>query len=92
MKSAAELAMERFDQKHGKKAPLTEKQKKAIAEIDEQLRARIAEFEIMLKPEIAAARATGNIEAARENEEKLRRSTAKAREDAEEEKERIRNG
>src|ERR1700736_5101877 len=56
MKSAYELAMERL----AKDQPimtLTEDQKKQLAEIDSQFKARIAEKELFLKGEIAKARA-----------------------------------
>lgn len=90
MKSAYELARERLDRQHGKRAPLSAARKKEIAEIDERTRARIAELEIMLKPRAAEARAAGDFELAGQVEENLRRETEKVRGDGEAEKERAR--
>lgn len=92
MKSAYELAMERLDQKHGKRAPLSAEQKKAIGEIDERVKAKIAELEIMLKPRVGEAMAAGDFELAQKVEENLRKEIASAREDGEAEKERVRAG
>lgn len=60
MKSAYELAMERLQKKEGVSAPLTDAQKSAIAEIESQTKARIAEIEIMQGRELAAALAKGD--------------------------------
>lgn len=89
MKSAYELAMERLEKRDGKSAALTAGQKKAIADIDERMRAQIAELEIVLKPQLAAA---ADPETAMKLDEQLRHGIAKAREDAEDEKARVRRG
>ena len=91
MKSAYELAMERLEKRDGKGAALSAAQKKAIAEIDEKARAAVAELEILLKPQIAAA-AAGDPAKAAELEEKLRRGIDKARRDAGDEKDAVRRG
>jgi hypothetical protein len=92
MKSAYELAQERLDQKHGKSAPLSDGQKKAIAEIDSRVRAKIAELEITFKPRAAEARTAGDGELAQKVEDNLRSEIARARSDGEEEKDRVRAG
>jgi hypothetical protein len=60
MKSAYELAMERLQKKEGAPVALTDAQKAAIAEIESQTRARLAEIEIMQGRELAEARAKGD--------------------------------
>ena len=60
MKSAYELAMERLQKKDGATVALTGAQKAAIAEIESQTRARLAEIEIMQGRELAEARAKGD--------------------------------
>ena len=52
MKSAYELAMNRLE-KGSPKTALTEEQKKALAEIDSEYNARIAEQKIFLEGEIS---------------------------------------
>ena len=88
MKSAYQLAMERLEKRDGKSAALTAAQKKAIAEIDERMRAQIAELEIVLKPQLATA---ADPETFAKLDEQLRRGIAKAKEDAEDEKARVRS-
>jgi len=51
MKSAYELAMERLG---GPPKELTDEQKASIAEIDAQMKARVAETEIMFDQQLAA--------------------------------------
>jgi hypothetical protein len=92
MKSSYELAMERLEQKHGKRSPMTDAQKKMIGEIDERVRAKIAELEIMLKPRIAEAQRAGDYDLARKVEENLRNEIAKVRDEGEADKESARNG
>lgn len=81
MKSAYELAMERLQQKEGTRAPLSEQQKKALAEIEQQTRARVAEIEILRDRELADARAKGDAAAVEkiqvERSEDLRRARAR---------------
>lgn len=60
LKSAYEIAMERL----GKPDTLTEDQKKALGEIDAKFKAQIAEREILVAPQIDAARRSGDSEAA----------------------------
>jgi len=89
MKSAYELAMERL----AKDQPiiaLTEDQKKQLAEIDSQFKARIAEKELFLKGEIAKAQAAGKLEEVESFEKQLRIETRRLQEDCESKKEKLR--
>lgn len=92
MKSAYELAMERLRQRDGADRLLTHEQREAIAEIDRQLRAKLAELEIVMGGEIAAARAGGDAEKLAELERRFAAETAKSRERAEADKDEIRRG
>jgi len=90
MKSAYELAMERLN----KSAPVTRlnaAQKKEIAELDSRYRARIAEREITLQGEIAAARAAGDSARAAEGENQLAFDRRKLEAELEEKKQAIRD-
>ncbi len=59
MKSAYELAMERLD-KQGPTEKLTPEQKSEIAELNNQLKAKVAEIEIAYQSQFDAARAHGD--------------------------------
>jgi len=59
LKSAYEIAME----KTGAPENLTKKQKEALAEIESKYRARIAEIELQMTPQIEGARGVGDGEA-----------------------------
>lgn len=89
MKSAYELAMERL----AKDQPiitLTEDQKKQLAEVDSQFKARIAEKELFLKGEIAKAQATGKFEEIESLQKQLTSETKRLQEDCETRKEKLR--
>jgi hypothetical protein len=89
MKSAYELAMERLE----KKAPsvaLTDEQKKQIAEVDSQFKARIAEKELFLKDQIAKAQSAGNAEEAESLQKQLMIDVRRLQEDGEAKKEKLR--
>jgi len=92
MKSALELAMERMKQKDGDLVPLTHDQKLAIAEIEAETKAKIAEEEIMSRDRLQAARASGDAEAARIVEDEIRGEIARLRERGENRKAKIRRG
>lgn len=62
MKSAYELAMERLN-KTAPSAKLTDEQKKEIADLEAKYKAKIAEREIFLKDNLAAAAAKNDFEA-----------------------------
>ena len=92
IKSALELAMERMQQKQGDLVPLTHDQKLAIAEIEAETKAKVAEEEIMSQERLLAARASGDAEAARTVEDEIRGEIARIRERGERKKEKIRKG
>jgi hypothetical protein len=89
MKSAYELAMERL----AKGQPiitLTDDQKKQLAEIDSQFKARIAEKELFLKGEIVKAQSAGKFEEIEGIEKQLRTEIRRLQEDCETKKEKLR--
>lgn len=92
MKSAYELAMERLqkqDPEAGKK--ITKEKKKKLADIDSLYRSKIAEKEILMKPQIAEARRAGDDTATIELERRLADDLRKLHEECESEKDKIRN-
>jgi hypothetical protein len=89
MKSAYELAMSRLEKKSPSR-PLTEEQKKALAEIDSEQDARIAERRIFLEGEIS--KATGDEHALAELRRQLAGEIALIEEKRESKKEKIRGG
>jgi hypothetical protein len=89
MKTAYELAMERL----GQASPpvrLSAEQKKALAEQESLFRSKIAEREIALNGEAAAAQEKGDYEAAEKARERLTSERRKLQAELEERKERIR--
>ena len=92
IKSAYELAMERLEQRHGRSAPATAEQKAALADVDRDERAKLAELDIMTSSQLAAARAAGDEKKAAEIAEFQARESATIRRRAEESRDRIRNG
>lgn len=86
IKSAYELAMERLG---GEAKKLTDEQKRAIAEIESLTKAKMAETEIMFDQQIAAE--SDPAKAAFIQQSRCKQ-IAKIKEDAESEKERIRQG
>lgn len=91
MKTAYELAMERLN-RTAPLTPLTEEQKREIAELESRYKARIAEREITLQQQIAAARAQGDWAKAGELEQQLATERRKLQEELETRKEKIRQG
>jgi hypothetical protein len=89
MKSAYELAMERLA-KDQPIVTLTDDQKKELAEIDSQFKARIAEKELFLKGEIEKARFGGKFEEIEQLEKQLRSEIRRLQEDCEAKKEKLR--
>ena len=92
IKSALELAMERMRQKQGDLVPLTHEQKAAIAEIEAETKAKVAEQEIMAEDRLRAAYAGGDAEAARKLDEQIKAEIVRIRERGERKKEKIRRG
>ena len=89
MKSAYELAMSRLE-KTGPSHSLTEKQKKALAEIDSEYAARTAERKSFLEGEMAQA--AGDEEALRGLRRQLATDLAVIEEKKEAKKEKVRSG
>jgi hypothetical protein len=89
MKSAYELAMERLS-KSAPAVTLTAGQKKQLAELDSRYSAKIAEREIFLKDERAAAAAKGDFEAVAQLEKQLISVRKSLQAELEEKKEKIR--
>lgn len=90
MKSSYELAMERLS-KSAPAAKLTEDQKKQIAELEAKFKAKIAEREIFLKDNLAAAAEKGDAEAYAQLEKQMVSDRKSFRAELEEKKEAIRN-
>ncbi len=89
MKSAYELAMERLN----KTAPTTKlsaAQKKKLADLESKYKAKLAEREIALNDEIAAAAAAGEFEKIETLQQQLVGERRKFQAELEEKKEKIR--
>jgi hypothetical protein len=91
MKSAYELAMERLN-KATPTVKVTEEQKKQLAELDAKYAAKIAEREIFLKGELAAAAGKGDFEAVGQLEKQLTSERKTLQAELEEKKEKLRKG
>jgi hypothetical protein len=91
MKSAYELAMERLS-KSAPAVTLTNQQKKQLADLDSRYSAKIAEREIFLKDERAAASAKGDFEAVAQLEKQLVSTRKSLQAELEEKKEKVRKG
>ena len=91
MKSAYELAMERLN-KTSPTIKLTTAQKEALAELDSQYAAKIAERELALKDQIAQAAASGESEKVGQLEQQLVSERRKLQADLEVKKEAVRSG
>jgi hypothetical protein len=89
MKSAYELAMERL-QKGAPTVSLTDDQKKQLAEIDSQFKAKIAEREVFLQGEIVKAQMKGDIEAIDALQKQLSSEVRRLQSDCESKKEKLR--
>jgi phosphate starvation-inducible protein PhoH len=91
MKSAYELAMERLKAADPASArELTGEQKKQLTEIDQRYKAKLAEREIFLRQQIAAAQAAGQAEELVKLHEQVRRERTRIDEEREDEKNKIR--
>ena len=90
MKSAYELAMERLA-KNQPILALSDEQKKQLAEIDSQFKARIAEKELFLKGEIAKAQAAGKLDEIESLQKQLNVDVRRLQEDCEAKKEKLRS-
>jgi predicted nuclease with TOPRIM domain len=94
MKSAYELAMERFAESDPDAAstPLSKDQKAALADLDQRFKAKIAEREVFLQKQLKDARAQGDREALEQIQTQLRNERARLEDEREREKEKVRQG
>jgi hypothetical protein len=88
MKSAYELAMERLN-KTAPSTKLSARQKEEIGELESKYKARIAEREIALQGEIAAAAAAGEFEKVEALQQQLVGERKKLQAELEEKKEQV---
>lgn len=92
IKSAYELAMERMAGRGEIPAALTPEQKKALAEVDAQVRAKVAEVEILMDEKIAESRAKPDPEELQKRVEQKQAEIRRLRERGERDKDSIRRG
>ena len=91
MKSAYELAMERLAKSDPDAArPLTEEQKRRLAEIDRVYQGKTAEREIFLKQQLNTALAAQQFEEADKVRQQIAREKTRLEEERDTEKERVR--
>ncbi len=90
MKTAYELAMERLN-KTSPTVKLTDEQKKEIAELESQCRAKLADRELFLQGEMAKAIDRGDEEAVAQFEKQLVSDRKSLRAEYEEKKEKVRS-
>jgi hypothetical protein len=89
MKSAYELAMERLN-KATPTVKMSDEKKKQLAELDSKYAAKIAEREIFLKDNLAAAAAKGDYEAMAQLEKQMISDRKSIAAELEEKKEKVR--
>jgi hypothetical protein len=89
MKTAYELAMERL-KKTSPTVKLSDEQKRALAELDSKYAAKIAERELLLQRETAAAMEKGEYQQVEQLEKQLSSDRRTLRAELEEKKEAIR--
>ncbi len=92
MKSAFELAMERFKDDDENSRPITDEQREALAETDRKFQAKIAEKEVFLNQKIKDARLSGDREAVAQIEKQLHLERERLNAEKEVAKEKIRKG
>ncbi len=90
MKSAYELAMERLN-KTSPTVKLSDDQKRQIADIESQCKAKIAERELFLQGELEKAVNTGDAEAVEQIEKQIASERKSIRTNFEEKKEKVRH-
>lgn len=90
MKSAYELAMERLAKADPATAPLSAEKKARLAEIDRVYQGKLAEREISLKQQLAAALESRNLDEADKIRKQIAGEKARLEEEREDEKERVR--
>ena len=89
MKSAYELAMERFKD-DGDDTPVSEETKEALAAIDEKFKAKIAEREIFLSQQLQSALSKGEMDEAEAVRTQISSEKTRLEEDREFAKDKIR--
>lgn len=89
MKSAYELAMERLEKEKPSGPPMSDEQKKAIAEINEKYEAKIAQAKIMANQELISAQ--GDYQVAEQIQARLRNDIQKLEEEREYKKQQVRD-
>lgn len=89
MKTAYELAMERLN-KLAPEVKLTDRQKKRIADLEAEYKAKLADREIFVQGQLAAAQAAGDFEEAERIERQLASDRKSLRAELEEKKAGIR--
>jgi len=90
MKSAYELAMERLAKADPAAAPLSAEQKARLAEIDRVYQGKVAEREIFLRQQLAAALADRKLDDADQVRKQIAGEKARLEAERDEEKERVR--
>lgn len=91
MKSAYELAMERLN-KTSPSVKLTAEQKAQIADLESRYKAKIAERELALNPEIAQAASQGDFENVEKLQQRLAAEKRALQAEFEDKKEKVRKG
>ena len=92
MKSSYELAMERLNKTSPATTKMSAEKKKQLAELDSKYAAKIAEREIFLKDNLAAAAAKGDYEAVAQLEKQMLSDRKSIAAELEEKKEKVRQG
>ncbi len=91
MKSAYELAMERLRESDPDPQPLSDSQKKQLAEIENKFKARKAEREIFLKKQLDHARRQGQFEELQKIERQINDEKDRHEREMEAEKDKVRS-
>lgn len=93
MKSAYELAMERFNAENpNQDTQLSEGQKQELADLDKKYSARLAESKIAHQQRLAEANAKGDFQDAAKAQEELKVDLARIESDREVAKDKVRKG
>ena len=92
MKTAYELAMERLNKSSPAPAKLTDEQKKRLADLDAEYKAKIADREIFLRGELEKAAGKGDAEAFEQLQAELVRDRKTLQAELEEKKDQVRQG
>ncbi|MBI2928908.1 MAG: hypothetical protein HYY24_24865 [Verrucomicrobia bacterium] len=92
MKTAYELAMERLNKSSPAPTKLSDEQKKRLAELDAEYKAKIADREIFLKGEVVKAAEKGDAVAYEQLQTELVRERKTLQAELEQKKEAVRQG